>query len=528
VRGIDGGRLPIWLLAFLGFFLVSGAWAVATPYDGAPDEREHIVRAAGVVRGQIIAERTDAAMGTGAIQRVPNSLARAGCFGLRPHIPAACPRPSADTRTVPVATRAGRYHPTYYAVAGLPLLVWPDARGVVAARLITAAIVAALLALAVQTVVRWSGHPLMIGGVVVSSTPVLFHLGGAVNPAAVEIAAGVLFFAAGVPLFLDRRTVSDPAFRGALVWRVGLAGVLLATVRAFGPVWLALGLVALLVPWRRETVRALLTGRAARWWIGIGAAAVLFGGLWTVTAKAATLATAPTDGTWNALQYLLVRRWPSYPSEMVGQMSWNDTILPQWVYLTWYVMFGFLVAGIVLTGRWSDRWRIVVMLAGGMAVAVAGDLKQGFAAQGRYLLPLTVGAPILAGYLLSRRGILPPAGTVSAVRGMVLLLLPLHLVALAYTMVRWQQGLSADAVRLNPLRGSWLPAVGPMTPLLLMIAGLAGAAAAYALGAARAVRDEPRPVEPAADAPTAKAPTDKAPTDDSVDRPATTARSNPV
>ena len=43
----------LWLLAFAGFFLMAGAWAVAAPYDGSPDEVQHIFRAVGVVSGEV-------------------------------------------------------------------------------------------------------------------------------------------------------------------------------------------------------------------------------------------------------------------------------------------------------------------------------------------------------------------------------------------------------------------------------------------------------------------------------------------
>ena len=52
VRG-PGQASRVWALAFLVFFLIGAAWALAGPYDGSPDEVRHIIRAAGVVQGQI-------------------------------------------------------------------------------------------------------------------------------------------------------------------------------------------------------------------------------------------------------------------------------------------------------------------------------------------------------------------------------------------------------------------------------------------------------------------------------------------
>ena len=43
----------VWLTAFLAFFALSAAWALATPLTAAPDEPFHMVKAAATVRGQL-------------------------------------------------------------------------------------------------------------------------------------------------------------------------------------------------------------------------------------------------------------------------------------------------------------------------------------------------------------------------------------------------------------------------------------------------------------------------------------------
>src|SRR5262245_52933238 len=47
--------MRVWLMGFGAFLLLAAAWAVMTPYNGAYDEHDHVVRAAGVVRGQLVA-----------------------------------------------------------------------------------------------------------------------------------------------------------------------------------------------------------------------------------------------------------------------------------------------------------------------------------------------------------------------------------------------------------------------------------------------------------------------------------------
>src|SRR5215216_6184181 len=66
----------LWCLAFAGFFLMIGAWAVAQPYDATADEHDHMYRAYGVVSGEILREPTNAVRGSGAFQTVAKGLVR--------------------------------------------------------------------------------------------------------------------------------------------------------------------------------------------------------------------------------------------------------------------------------------------------------------------------------------------------------------------------------------------------------------------------------------------------------------------
>ena len=131
------------LLAFLGFFLTIGAWSVAAPYSGSPDEVDHAVRAAGVVSGQIAPEPTAAKRGSGAFQTVPAGLVprNLGCWIHKASINVSCAQgPSANRTLVQQATGAGRYQPLYYAAVGGPLRLWPGQPGLILARLISAAL----------------------------------------------------------------------------------------------------------------------------------------------------------------------------------------------------------------------------------------------------------------------------------------------------------------------------------------------------------------------------------------------------
>src|SRR5687768_12305579 len=134
---LGGGRL--WLLAFGGFFLMFGAWAVAAPYDGVSDERAHVIRAAGVGGGEFAPKPTRAFGGTGAFQTVPRGfggIKESPCWwhGVTTASVACASEPTASRERVVKPTSAGRYHPAYYALVGWPLQVWPGWSGLIVAR----------------------------------------------------------------------------------------------------------------------------------------------------------------------------------------------------------------------------------------------------------------------------------------------------------------------------------------------------------------------------------------------------------
>jgi hypothetical protein len=133
------------------FSVLLGLWGLATPRFAVPDEPAHFVKAAAVARGQLIGppERpTRFHLPPGIV----DARFQTGCFVFKPEVPADCPPgqggSGTGSRDVVAYTAAGKYPPAYYALVGLPTLVWPDLRSVHAARGLSAALSAALLAAA--------------------------------------------------------------------------------------------------------------------------------------------------------------------------------------------------------------------------------------------------------------------------------------------------------------------------------------------------------------------------------------------
>jgi len=493
----DRAGLRLWLVAFTGFFLLHAGWAFAAPYNGPPDEQRHAVRAAGVLDGQLIAPpaapdpanfqpgadyqtvKPSERDGAG-YQTVPQSLVRPRCFPQRVDVAADCAaEPGGDRTPVTVTTDAARYNPVYSVVTSWSLAFWPDWRGILISRLLTGAAIAALLACALVAGARWTRHRALVAGLVVAATPMLAHLGGAINPSGVEIAAAISLFVALIWLVHEQR---DGVHGGA----VTLAGVSAATLvlpRFTGVMWLVIILGAVLLPSSRSRLAELARSRRVRVWSAVVLACCLAGLGWTVVAGAAE----PYRGDFGLTRATILRVaivddvWPNVANQMVGVMGWAETLMPRLVYPVWFAAFGLLVLGALVLGDRVDRWRLVALFVATFAPLLVLEMlivnQIGWFTQGRYFLPGAVGLPLLAAHILARH-----AATADPLRGitrvLAVLLLPIQLVCLAYTMCRWQSGLRS----LNPFEGSWSPPLGSLLPLLCGAAGIAVLFAAYWIG----------------------------------------------
>jgi hypothetical protein len=478
VTGSVTGSRRQWLLVFVGFFLVFGAWAFAAPYDGPADEVQHVVRAVGVVSGQVapkpaVVKDGQGHDGMGAYQDVPKGLGtHASCWGFNPSRSAACAPPLSGGPVEPVATSAGRYNPLYYAMVGLPLKLSPNWTGLVLARLISAALSAALLACAFVVLARWSRFGLMLAGLLAATTPMLAHLAGAVNPNGLEIAAGIALFSAGIPLLLGPpRGRTTP-----LVWLFGVSTVLLATLRSLGPMWVFFALVALFVPQSRAAVRRMWNSRAMRWWAVAVAVAGIASLGWIVVMKTGGIIPIPglKHYTLGGAVLKYFNGWGgTYLQGLVGVAGWFDVFMPAPFYWVWITAAASLVVFALMAGTWSERWRLLVIAFGGVVppgvMQVSEANTVGFIIGGRYMLPLLAGLPLLAAFIVERR-VVTRRQAYSLTKMFCVGLLPMHLVLLVYAMVRWQKGVSST--HLNPLAGAWHPPTGSLLPLVLMVAGL--------------------------------------------------------
>lgn len=475
------GSVRPWVLAFLAFLFIIGAWSVAAPYDGTPDEMQHIFRAAGVVSGQIMPEPAEAVRGSGAYQDVPRGLVRdTSCWRFQPTVSASCAaEPGSDSTLVSIGTGAGRYHPFYYALVGWPLVLWPGWAGVILARLISAALASALLASALVTILRYSKYRLPLAGLLVAVTPMTGHMAGAVNPNGLEIAAGVAFFAAAIPLLIGRAAGRT----SGVLWLAGISAVLMAMLRTTGLLYLAFGFLALLLPIKFAQLKSLWRSKPTRIWGILLALTAMTSAIWIVKMEATDLGDFNLNGrilSFSQSTMFTFGLFRQYLDEIVGVTGWLDTNMAPPIYLAWEAAAAGLILIAILYGTRTDKCRLFTIFLGGFALPMGMQIYYantvGFITQGRYLLPMLVGLVLLAGFIAEENGF--GAGqSRKLVRLYAMGLLPIHFACLMYTMMRWQRGMPYRADKMgftsfNPFGGAWQPQLGTVLPVALEVAGL--------------------------------------------------------
>lgn len=405
---VAGGWMFVFFLAvsFANFAI----WSWASPLFASPDEPTHVARAAAVVRGQFVGSTVGSDRNASTSVTIPAVFAQdeplVECFQFRSTTPASCQPPvPTSTKLTPIRTYVGRYPPLYYAIVGLSSLIVQSAGGIYMMRLAGALLDAVFVALALFSVFRWSRSRLLLLAVMVAATPQAWFLGGMVNPSGLEIAVAICVWTSGVVLVLEHAHAPP---RGLLaVFGVSLA--VFALTRPLSPVWCAIALVVLGIAagWRR--VRALVSDRAVQWTALPVAACGALAVWWIVGEHALDLepssAPVPQPETFAHLVPAIFGHTWYWMKEMVGLFGWLDAFSPLLTYVIWAVV----VAAIVLlacaraTGGLAELRQasalvllVLTVIVLPVAIVYREVHRLGIVWQGRDILPLAVGIPILA------------------------------------------------------------------------------------------------------------------------------------
>jgi hypothetical protein len=528
--------LRYWIGSFLIFFCLAGAWSFAQPIGAANDEPAQLIKAASVARGEILGSSiTPAVLArlspanrtalryceyVASVQRcnaaltavtVPQSFATyvaPTCDTALQEYPAGCGYGlSGSQRPTLVTDYVGRYPPLYYGIVGLPSLVLENDAAVYAMRLMSGALSAALLGLALAIAAVWSRSRLLVAAVAVSATPMVFIFGSVVNSSGLEVAAAVCVWTGGLMLVLDRSADPPPG----LVAATAGSAVVMVLSRGLSPLWLVLigGSLVALSP---RAVVALSHAHAVR----VGVAAVAAAGVlavgfiaWAHSLNVYPVGTpVPAGSSKVAIVRLVLGRSALLARELVGTFGWAETSPPPAVLLLWTASAAtLLVLGLIA----SRRRHIAVLTAlvlGSVLIPAAlmfsQATKDGVVWQARDGFPLYVGVLLTAGAVVGRTTLLSGVDT-SLLRALRSLAFRLTLIVAAFVAAiqfgdyfwalrRYAVGLGSTLNPLARVRSGWAPPVAPLILLTLV----AAVSIAYAFWIVHLERRSPasRPLSP--------------------------------
>ena len=405
----DAGRRFRWsraLVTFLLLWAIAAAWSLGLPRLAAPDEPAHIQKAAGVVRdgpgtGRPVAgEPPKVRLATVPAAYVATSPL---CFAFHQDQPASCqafPAAEGETET---GTTAGQYPPLYYLAVGWPSLVTGSYAGIWLLRLVSAGLCALALTVAFSVLDRARERAAVVG-LLLAVSPMVLFLAGVVNPNSLEVAAAVATWVGALVLLRPGSANVDRA----VLWLTAGAAVVLVATRLLSPLWLVVILVAAGLTGGRDRVQVVLRDRHGRLAAGVVALAVVVQVGWIVGSGLATV-TDPAfalDEPISDTARTVFGRELWWLEQMIGNFGWLDTPAPALTILVWIVLLG----GFTLLGALVAPRRVALVLAGLVTLVVAlpvlfelrSAAESGLVWQGRYLLPVAVGLPIVAGFTLAR------------------------------------------------------------------------------------------------------------------------------
>lgn len=399
----------LFALIALALLAVVTAQNLGTPRNAGPDEPAHIVRGAGLVRGQFSGERygdwlvdhepldpggadiTNADPDSDGVQvfDVPRWIAQpsATCYAHDPNVSAACST-VVDTNGDGALTTAASYPIWSHLLPGLATLLISGSSALWLARLLHGLIPILLIAATIAHLVV-QGRRTAASAVLVATTPMVLFLVAVVNPSGLAISGSIALWVAAD----DACRASRPP---SWLFAAGFAALVLP--RDDGLVWAALLLAVVCLVGRRSPIDG--------WRILPNPTRAVLGAVTLVGAGWAALAggdLVPVDRPATGIEFaeIVVQRTGLHLREAVGVLGWLDTALPESTYALWFFAAGLVMMVALVTRDYRRAVGAASALAAFVVVGWLLEVVQGRTAglfwQGRYALPMLVGMVIVAG-----------------------------------------------------------------------------------------------------------------------------------
>jgi len=396
VTAIGVGRWRRFAVAFALLLVPMLLWALASPLGSVPDEPSHAIRAAAVVRGQIVTPpwAENSSLARSIVPRYVAHMIQLTCYAGRPEITPVCEFPLVGDPDSLVTTgnSAGNNSPVFYAIMGLPTLFLSGDVALYGMRFLNAILCAAVLAamfmqLSLLARSRWA-----IAGGLVAITPMVFFLAGSINPNAIEVAGAGAVFATLVA------AVRAPSSARILWERAAITVIsvtLLVNSRSISLLWILLIIAAVLVLARASSLLALLR-RPAALVLLVGSAVVIFIALlWYANPPDYSRGAMGGAGTGSLTAFIsMAVRSFEFFGGYIGYFGWVDTPSPVFTEIVWSTLIVALIVGALVWGSGRSRW--VVAGFGGVMLLVPPIVQAilapslGYIWQGRYMLAMLI------------------------------------------------------------------------------------------------------------------------------------------
>ena len=390
-----------WLIASLFVLVVS--WSLSMPLFSGPDEPANFVRSAAVVRGEFVGADAGVSLEKSYWTTTVNIDPQFGVANLVPWCFApfsekpACNLAIEDAAFVdnPPYTNMGRYPIFPFLISGVGTVFGANDVSVLASRLTLGALSVALIGFAFSSVAHRRGS---VPSLLMALTPGVIFLSAVMNPSALEIASAIALW-----------TILPHVFESSPLTRVELSGVVVAGVVLIGT--RPLGPALYLVVW---LFCCAVTGGWARigdiwkrlrnvWVLHIGV--IAFAVSWYAVVFGKHTGSPVTEGSASLgfMQQIIesVQHIPVVLEQGIGNFGWLDTPMPRVVLVLYFlVVVSLLVFAIVRSTLLTTSMVVSLCLVSALLV-VAQDINyynllRNFGSQGRHVMPLLVGIPIIA------------------------------------------------------------------------------------------------------------------------------------
>jgi len=454
------------LTIFAAFLLCLGcSWALLQPPYGISDEPAHAIKALATSNGQLRGPQSVGQFGYNSMEyQVPSaysSIWHFTCYSGDVKATPVCAPPFPNgVEEIGVTSTAAEYPPAYYAIVGAFGWINPGQTGLFLMRMATVILFSFFITLSAKLLIN-NGYAHRLGTLLICATPTVLSFSGAVNPFSPEVGASILYWTSGLLLLKSPTSKSS-----GLIASVYIGAFFFGTIRPASFLWILISMSAILLvsPDFRALVSTFRKRTNSLHFLMSSALGVLASISWYLFGMQTRNLGGGSPAGGELLDNMMTsfHQTPSYLRQIFGFFGWTTFYAPT------PVMFLLLLALLFLFFC-NRRYRkaeiigliclLAFLFAGPAVFEGARAAGSGFGFQGRYLIPVAVGLPIVltvGGQKINKNLFLTAAIPVLAITS--------HLISLSHVAKRFLVGL--DGPFFWPSEIEWSGFGGEMAILL--------------------------------------------------------------